>query len=161
MQITSSFTTIIVFLLFDLYFIYSGLFSYLMLVGPSFTFKMHTSKSSKPRLWWFWHHNCMCTFKRIFLARTKAEEHYACSLVLHKTQQHTFKEQDHVFLLQCPILTAQPSYWFPLWSPFSLQTQCQKPICLCRWEYQLHRLRKLLNLLLSRLMEKNYCFSAY
>lgn len=67
MQPPSSFT-ITIFLLFDLSFEYLGIFFYITIVGPSFTLKLHTWKSSNPHI-----PNdcdtttvCTCMFKRIF-----------------------------------------------------------------------------------------------
>lgn len=67
MQPPSSFT-ITIFLLFDLSFEYLGIFFYIMIVGSSFTLKLHTWKSSNPHI-----PNdcdtttvCPCMFKRIF-----------------------------------------------------------------------------------------------
>lgn len=49
MQPPSSFT-ITVFLLFDLHFVYLDKFFYVMIVVPSFTLRLHTSKSSNPHI---------------------------------------------------------------------------------------------------------------
>lgn len=70
MQPPSSLTNT-VFLLFDLHFIHLGTFFYVMIVGPSFTLKLHTWQSSNPHI----PNDCdtttvsTCVFKRIFSGR--------------------------------------------------------------------------------------------
>lgn len=61
----------LIFLLFDLHFVYLAILFYVMIVGPSFTLKLHSSKSSNPHIPSDCDTTivCTCIFKKILSGR--------------------------------------------------------------------------------------------